>query len=422
MAGKRQTVDFHKFQTLQWNHDPTGKNPDYGHVTNSYAIRGDQKILVSSGHPWPPKARGGGDIGGPFQMVKNEYSEATTAPDYIFSHTSDPNKAVYHKVGPHLAYLASATAANFPTIAIPSDTEMNALGTTMISQCIPTNPNAGLATFVGELKNDGLPAIIGSDMFKGKVRKAKAAGSEYLNYEFGWKPLVRDLLKFADSVRNMDKILAQYERNSGRGIRRRTAIPVKNEVVSVTKLADSTPAPSALLPFYKSGFHRGSLNRTISKRDRAWFSGSFTYYLDVGSDARSKIRRFAQDANKLFGIRITPEVVWDLAPWSWAADWVGNMGDVFHNVSAFSHDGLVMRYGYVMREIRVTWTYDLNGVCFLSNEGPHSIRQDFSTVLKMRTKATPFGFGLNPDLDFSNRQWAIIGALGLTKSDRKLVS
>lgn len=389
--------------------------------TGTFSISGMENLLISSGNRWPPKAGSKRDIGGPFLCVKNDYQESTSIPEVIYNAypVSSASTAYY---GPQFAKdsVVNRTGAPWPIVNVPSDASMNALGATLISRVLPTNPNAGLATFVGELKSDGLPKFIGSDVFKSKVLTAKKAGSNYLNLEFGWKPLIRDLLKFADSVRNADKILAQYERNSGRGVRRRISLPTTHVESQLSSSGLAYPSPAQTTAFYGGTSGRGTITSMRNVSQRKWFSGSFTYYLDTGQDARSKIHRFTQEANKLFGVRLTPEVVWDLAPWSWAADWVGNAGDVFHNISAFASDGLVMQYGYVMHEVKASDTYTLSNVWITSSQARHSCSQTFTTTVKKRLQATPFGFGLNPSVDFTGRQWAIVGALGLSRSGNQL--
>jgi hypothetical protein len=129
--------------------------------------------------------------------------------------------------------------------------------------------------------------------------------------------------------------------------------------------------------------------------------------------------RWAQEADKLLGIRITPEVLWDLEPWSWLVDWFSNVGDVFTNITRFSHDGLVMKYGYVMARFDMTDEHTSYGTLWKDatmSTGMSTIVR--GNTVKMRQHATPFGFGLSPSTDFTARQWAIIGALGLTRGDR----
>jgi hypothetical protein len=122
-------------------------------------------------------------------------------------------------------------------------------------------------------------------------------------------------------------------------------------------------------------------------------------------------------ADKLLGARITPEVLWNLTPWSWAVDWFTNVGDVIHNVSRFMNDGLVMHYGYIMRKRSVTREYSHSGGVVRVANGTKPIgilTQKFKTTVKERASATPWGFGLTFG-SFTNRQKAIMAALGLTR-------
>jgi hypothetical protein len=134
-----------------------------------------------------------------------------------------------------------------------------------------------------------------------------------------------------------------------------------------------------------------------------------------------RLRRYEALANHLFGTRITPELVWNLAPWSWAFDWFTNAGDVIHNISLLGVDGLVLQYGYAMRSMNVkhemvqTVTSGLGGRN-LGFGGLTSTRLVF-TETKQRIRANPYGFGID-DLSLSGRQLAILAALGLTKGKR----
>jgi hypothetical protein len=84
------------------------------------------------------------------------------------------------------------------------------------------------------------------------------------------------------------------------------------------------------------------------------------------------------------------------------------------NASALNNDGLVMHYGYMMRERTVTKVVTSQGAKMKINGRELNLRQTFTTTVKTRTKASPFGFGLTFD-SFSGRQLAILGALGLTR-------
>jgi hypothetical protein len=167
---------------------------------------------------------------------------------------------------------------------------------------------------------------------------------------------------------------------------------------------------------YSSG--PGKLTKTREETYTYWFSGAYTYHYADGDRAVDKMRAAEQRLAKLFGVRVTPELLWELTPWSWAADWFVNTGDVIHNLSAFGNDSLVMRWGYIMCHYTCRDTYLAEGVSLKGNaSGP--LTQTFVTDVKKRVKATPYGFGLDPDA-FTPRQWAILGALGISRGSRLL--
>lgn len=296
--------------------------------------------------------------------------------------------------------------------------DLMAAGSTAIARCIPTNPVSGLANFLGELKRDGLPKRPGeamrSEFERGKT--LKGLSSEYLNWEFAVRPFYSDMRSFSNVVKKHDKILKQYLRDSGKTIRRRYSFPTESSVVS--SVVSSAYYPQGVnLP--ASWFNPGVLRLETRTTVDRWFSGAFCYHLSLDDSIMGKLQLYEQYANKLLGTRLTPELVWNLTPWSWAADWVSNAGDIFHNVSAFLGDGLVMRHGYVMEHKTITKTYTLDGHSKKSSvivgDAVVPLTLTITQERKVRVKASPFGFGVT-DADLSPRQIAIIAALGINRS------
>lgn len=306
------------------------------------------------------------------------------------------------------------SASSPPKLSMPKtlrDSELDAYGTSAIAAVEPTASEWSLATALGELRRDGIPDLPGTNM-RDEVRRIRSgqssassagssAGSDYLNMEFGWLPLKRDFQSFIKAVRDSDDIIRQYKRDSGQKIRRRAGGPAENEVVRKNTSFHLSPNPS-------SAVGSGSGYTQISTTSRKWFSGAFVYHIpEVASMGR--IREYALMARRLHGLEITPEVIWNVSPWTWAADWFGNFGDVMHNVSALGRDGLVLRYGYVMHErTRVT---RMSGI--VNQNGAPIYREDLESV-KIRRPATPYGFGLSWD-GFTPKQLAIISALGMSR-------
>jgi hypothetical protein len=124
-----------------------------------------------------------------------------------------------------------------------------------------------------------------------------------------------------------------------------------------------------------------------------------------------KFRRYGSYARKLLGVELSPSVLWNLSPWSWAADWVGNMGDLMNVVSALGRDSLVIRNAYVMHHTGLVTTYtgDLNGL--------PSRRMTKVRIQETKTRIgalSPFGFGLGK-ADLTAKQWTILAALGMSR-------
>lgn len=290
-----------------------------------------------------------------------------------------------------------------------SGDDLEEYGAYAVSQTIPTNPVASMAVALGELKREGLPSIPGKQLRDTTDLLRRRAGSEYLNVEFGWLPLVRDLGQFLTAVKFSRAIIDQYVKDSNRKIRRRhTGFTVRDTRI--------TEGGGFILPTIASIAATGHVSEQLSTK--FWFSGAFRYHVPVDSGFMNRLLRYEALANKLFGTRITPEVVWNLAPWSWAVDWFTNAGDVIHNISALGSDGLVMQYGYAMREQRTTASYvqrvNPNEQSYIANRSAY---MTVNKTMKQRVRANPYGFGIS-DLDLSKRQLAILAALGLTQGKR----
>jgi len=123
--------------------------------------------------------------------------------------------------------------------------------------------------------------------------------------------------------------------------------------------------------------------------------------------------RFGLLAKNVFGLNISPDVLWQLAPWSWAVDWFSNTGDVIQNISQRATDGLVMRYGYLM-ENTITEDSYTRPVSPFKNGSP-SGTITLITESKVRRRANPFGFGVSWS-GLSPKQLSIAAALGLSRS------
>jgi hypothetical protein len=262
-------------------------------------------------------------------------------------------------------------------------------------------------------------------VLKDRSQGFKAYGSEYLNVQFGWKPFVSDIKKIVKAVQNQSEILRQFQRDAGRVVRRKHGFP---DVTTTSFLENSNNYSDCLVGLTGSAgddfLTTPNRTRLVSREDtmvqKTWFSGAFQYAVPISDDVIGKLEAFEARANHLLGIRLTPDVLWELTPWSWLLDWVGTIGQSITTASLLQNDSLVIRYGYLMRHTVQQRTYRIQDLSFKGQTNSlgtisHTLRRES----KERVRATPYGFGITP-ANFSPQQWAILGALGLTKSPRSL--
>lgn len=292
----------------------------------------------------------------------------------------------------------SLLAYTSTTAPLKSNLSLDAFGSTAISRVAPTNPLVDLSSSAAELLREGLPQV---------PTQAGNVGGEYLNVQFGYLPLFGDVTDVIKTARSHDALLRQFERDSGRWIRRSYSFP---EEVSSSTTTQANAAPSTYGDGPGGLAELGTRHTTTTTTNRIWFEGAFTYHLP-----RSGWRRSAAELDYLYGVRPGVDTLWELTGYSWLADYFTNIGDVMKNITAFRQDGLVMPYGYVMCEQLVereeTWT----GYLWIGGARVmHTLSSKVIWKTQQRRQANPFGFGLT-DGDLSGRQKSILVALGISR-------
>jgi hypothetical protein len=333
-------------------------------------------------------------------------------------------------------------------IALPTP-NLIPYGTKAIRLASPTRSSASLAVALSELLRDGLPAIPGLGLKKMKSFKNlhQNVGGEYLNYIFGWVPLANDVRQILTAIVNARKIINQYTRDSDLVVRRRYAFPdsVSDDLIVEDDFRGKVWCTPGLQLYEASGnaswgvlsqnaasplsvvfSTSGKVGLSLATRTtvKTWFSGAYRYHLGNGTDLFSKLDTAGQLAARLLGSRVDPLTMWQAMPWSWLLDWFGNVGDIIANGTAASYDNQLLQYGYLMQSTTVESTISTNAPVAVQQLGGKltnvgNLTTTFVSQRKDRIRATPYGFGLNPS-SFSAQQWAIIGALGMSKAPRTL--
>jgi len=237
----------------------------------------------------------------------------------------------------------------------------------------------------------------------------KNVADHWLNTQFGWMPFLNDLCKFKQTYDKADDYYNRARRNNGRWVRRHGT--VVDDVESELLLREErNTAHNPLLDsyFYAPGLYQTG-NYTVSrvKTEKAWFTGRFRYWVPNIDSVQFKDSFLRQ----LYGLNVSPSLVYELTPWSWLADWFSNAGDVLSNADNGWASNLVSNYAYTMmsREVSV----EVNSLHALLGN-PLNDTWNFSISFKGRSVAHPFGFGVL-DGDLSARQQSILAALGISR-------
>jgi len=403
----------HTWKRKEWR-DPQESFPSDPPVERVLSSQWTDDLIIDGGNHGPAVRRGlstnGPDLGGDFWAKKRLYSASSTlGGETHFAASSNPTATgTPHEVSQQWIY-PEVHNGHWPDDDGSSGAQMDAYGTTAIARTVPTKPQADLGSFLGELR-EGLPRAVGLSLTgRARARKALNAGDEYLNVEFGWKPLIRDVRAFARSVQNASSILKTYHAGSGVPIKRSYEWPIELDTTVDTQ-------PMWLGPLMSGYMYRSipyvQVERTLTKRVTRWFKAVYTYYVPPPDTPE----RYLSDANQLLGAKLTPNMLWNIAPWTWAADWVSNAGDIAANLTYLGTDNLVIHHAYVMERTEVTLrlAYKGSGV-YKSHPEEQIIVQEFTLHNKLRKRATPYGFGLNWD-GFTPKQLAILGALAISRT------
>lgn len=241
----------------------------------------------------------------------------------------------------------------------------------------------------------------------------KSMADHWLNTQFGWLPFVADVRNMYKAYNTLEKTLKQVERDNGQWIRRGGTVSEESNVektyTSSVNTTGHTPNHGWLLE--GGGPPLGGYDVYHYERQRVWFAAKFRYYIPDCGSVEWRRRAIAT----LFGLKLTPEVLWEIVPFSWLVDWVSNTGDIISNLTPDLAQNLAAKYAYLMSTTEEVYKVVSRLNVRASLGGPWTDEWEFPIIRKTRIEASPFGFGLT-GIDFSARQWSILSALGLSRS------
>lgn len=395
--GRERTQDtgMVKDQLASYN-DAYGSTP-----TMSTPYKSRVRVTRDSIHPNYPKE------GGPFESITRTISYE----DSTCGKTGSDGNYQIGKVRQQYP-LPSGWSWNLPPSKFANCV---ALGPTAWNRFRPAKPTVSLGVFIAELRD--LPGL----MFN-KLDKFRNLGSNYLAYQFGWRPFLSDIRDWYESCVKLDSQIAQLMRDNGRWIRR-GGVLYQNQSSDSNVIKFSGNICAACPHVHPSySLFEGQTSVEVVSEEKAWFSGAFRYYIP---GLTSKKWGRLKAISKLWDLELGPEQVYNLLPFSWLVDWFTNVGDVIGNYSSQMEDNLTAKYAYIMLSRKTTKKVKTTGVArFMKNlatggynwsdqSSVYSCGYDLIEENKNRAAASPFGFEFTFDT-LSPYQISILSALGLS--------
>lgn len=327
--------------------------------------------------------------------------------------------------------VSSLLTATGSSLAL-SGQEKTKLQSDLISRLNPyRNEMAGL-TAIGEIVLGGMPnAFWRLDNFRRNV--STSMGNLDLNLRFGWAPLAADIKELLWACLRLDQMLVAKNARRRRRFKLKTVDYVKDTGLSVNEGRVSFPT--------NVGTHSGS-NYGVSSLGKILLSSTnpgydvplsfsvryqkgvrfchqeisinFTANYSNGVKSNPTMNGYVDRALEFLGLELTPDVVYNLTPWTWMLDWFTNLGSLVNYTSNFGLSNNVLNYAYFTQHITTQrgaflWSPPISTV---ARKGATMIREETTEVV--REQASPLGFGASwPTLTQS--QLDILTAFGITR-------
>lgn len=270
-----------------------------------------------------------------------------------------------------------------------------ALGGSMIARTMPTVPTMNLSVSLAELLREGLPKKLGSSLRKGLT--GKHAAEEFLNYTFGYSPVLADLRTLALVLPSLEAKMKQLVRDNGRVVRRGldpktlTTDESWSHWTSIYGSGEAAPLHNSVR------LCRHEVTRTTT----TWFSAAYFYDLPTLPEISSRFEQMRY----VLGLNLDALTIWNLIPWSWLVDWLLPVSPVLQNLSVMARNNVRIQRAYIMCHSQVTET---------ATNGPYSATLSMST--RQRDRASPWGFGVKAS-ELTATQLAILASIGLSRSN-----
>jgi len=380
-------------------YNPYEPNESLKHKRYEFIAHAETKDRVfGQGHYLWPNPPGNIDVGGLWDITSTSYDSGYQ--DVGTIQMADFNVYSQHQY-------TGKVWTGFSNLTSLGDVSGNASSKAaeMYASMKPTKPVFQGLNAIYELKD--VPEMLRQKMSSSGL---KNIGNYYLALEFGWKPLLSDILATVNFQRKAEKKLKWLLKHNGKPVTTSYQYGSSDPEISPHSVNEDIPSP-----LFVSYAYRGSTCDTwTSTQDRIWASARFRYWLPDGpQDINWKRRQLAA----LYGLKPTPSAVYKAIPWTWLGDWFSNTGSVIQNLDVGVADRLAADYFYVMREreINLYRNFSTNYIRAGSRETVNATFTGTKTTRhQSRGHGDPFGWATKED-SLNAGQLAIMGALGLSR-------
>lgn len=211
----------------------------------------------------------------------------------------------YNQMRP--GWATTALAQGCPEL-LPDLDSLNARAIRVVNGSNPSRASVDIGVTLAELRE--APQLI----FRAGSRLLTSGANAFLQYKFGWEPMVNDIMDCFKVQDHVDKRINELQRLASNGGLRR-------KIMLDDDYRESTPS-STFLESSMGDVFMGELQR--SSRRRSW--GTCRWVPSPPSpftagDYRMRARR------AVYGAHADASTAWALMPWTWMFDWFGNLGD-----------------------------------------------------------------------------------------------
>jgi hypothetical protein len=314
---------------------------------------------------------------------------------------------------------------------------LRAFGQHAIGVLAPAKSEVNIFGIIAEFLQ-GIPRLPFSSLEKWEGI-ARNGADEFLNFVFGIQPTVGDISKLVGVLTNVSSRLDQLQRDAGSGVRREWTLPsthVSQEFTGSQLLSQGTiryqtdwqdslnfrdfrSQGSAGVPVEAQGVSYTSSVFLVEKESFR-FDGSFTYYLPTPEGWTNRWRSYADKVNRLIGYEPTRKVLWNLTPYSWLVDWMVDISAILRTADVAANDSLVVNWAYASRllERQVIQQTKYNAIDPDRKPALTNVSTMYSVVRKERLRGNPYGFDLQTSANWTPIRFAILAALGISRSPR----